>query len=98
MSTKKPRSAKFKLQVVLATLSGKETISEICQRFEVAESLVHKWRKQLLEAGEQIFAKPSDKGIDKQLQAKDKEIEKLYNKVGRLTIERDFLKKNLGED
>jgi len=98
MSTKKPRSPQFKLKVVLAALSGKETISEICQRFEVAESLVHKWRKQLLEEGEQIFAKSSDKGTDKQLQAKNKEIEKLYNKVGRLTIERDFLKKNLGEN
>jgi transposase-like protein len=66
MSAKKPRSPEFKLKVVLAALSGKETVSEICQRFEVAESLVHKWRKQLLEHGDQIFSISSDKGNDRQ--------------------------------
>ena len=92
MSTKKSRSPKFKLKIALAAIKGKQTISEICILHKVAESLVHKWRKQLLEQGEAAFPSSTPKA-SKKLQ--EKEIAKLYEKIGQLTIERDFLKKNL---
>lgn len=94
MSTKQPRSAAFKLKVALAALSGKETIVEICQRHQVAESLVHKWKKQLLEHGASIFSPSKDLAKEKR---KEQELSRLYEKLGQLTVERDFLKKSLGE-
>lgn len=94
MSTRKPRSPKFKLKVALAALSGKQTIAEICQHYEVAESAVHKWKRQLQEEGDSIF---SGSKKDTSKQSAEKEQAKLYEKIGQLTIERDFLKKNLGE-
>lgn len=94
MSVRKPRSPKFKLKVALAALSGKQTIAEICQQYEVAESVVHKWKRRLQDEGEAVFT-----GAKKSTSTKDaeKELAKLYEKIGQLTIERDFLKKNLGE-
>lgn len=94
MSTKQPRSASFKLKVALAALSGKETIVEICQHYKVSESLVHKWKKQLLEHGASIFNQGNASAKEKK---KEKELSRLYEKLGQLTVERDFLKKSLGE-
>jgi transposase-like protein len=95
MSTKKPRSAQFKLKVAIAALKG-EPIKDICLKYEVAESLVHKWKKQLSENSESIFTPNTDKN-DKALKAATKKQEKLYETIGQLTVERDFLKKSLSE-
>ena len=92
MSTKKPRSAQFKLKVALAALRGKQTIAEICSINKVNESLVHKWKKQLVDGGISVFSSSSSKSS---LKSHEKELSKLYEKIGQLTIERDFLKKNL---
>jgi len=95
MSTKKPRSPGFKLKVALAALKG-EPIKDICTQHEVVESLVHKWKKQLVENSESIYASAENKS-DKALKALGKRQEKLYETIGQLTVERDFLKKSLGE-
>ena len=94
MSTKKPRSAQFKFKVAMAALRGKQTVTEICQTYEVASSLVHKWKKQLIDHGEAAF-QPSDTSTT--VKHQEKEMAQLYEKIGQLTIERDFLKKVLGE-
>jgi len=94
MSTKKTRSPKFKLKVALAAIGGKQTIADICQEYNIAESVVHKWKRKLLDEGEAVFTGPT-KATTKQ--STEKELAKLYEKIGQLTIERDFLKKNLGE-
>ena len=78
----------------MATLCGKQTVTEICQTYEVASSLVNKWKKQLIDHGEAAF-----QSSDTPTRAKHQEkvIAQLYEKIGQLTIERDFLKKILGE-
>ena len=55
---KKSHSAMLKFKVALAALKG-QPIVEICQQYEVAESLVHKWKKQLKEQGNAIFNRQS---------------------------------------
>jgi len=40
-----PASVKFK--VALAAITG-QPVTDICKQFEVAESMVHKWKKQAL--------------------------------------------------
>lgn len=89
---RKQHSARFKFQIALAAIKGDLTIEEICQENEVAASSVHKWKKQLLESGAEAFNK--DKKGNSKGASKDKKIAKLYEKIGRLTVERDFLKKN----
>ncbi len=84
---RKTHSAMMKYKVALAALVGKPII-DICKQYEVAEGLVHKWRKQLQDNGAVVFSKnKSEKGIHEQ------ETAKLYQQIGRLTTEVEFLKK-----
>jgi transposase len=71
------------------------TLNEICQRFEVAPCQVHAWKKQLLEQGAQIFNK-ADR-VASTVVEHERERNSLYEKVGQLMVERDFLKKAWGK-
>lgn len=76
----------FKFKVALEALRGDLTIAQIMSHYQVSESLVHRWKKQLLESGSAIFS--SKKCGDS---ADTTSIEKLHAKIGKLTLERDFL-------
>lgn len=94
MAQKKKWSASAKLKIALAAYKNETTISEICQHYQVAPSQVHAWKKQLLESGAALFEKEPKKS-HKQKQANDEQLHRqLYEKIGELTVERDFLKKS----
>jgi transposase-like protein len=90
--TRRKHSSAFKLKVALAAIKGDKTISELCQQYEVHASMVNKWKLQLQRDGSKVFdsgeSSPSSS-------SRDQEIEKLHAKIGRLTMEKDFLKKAL---
>ena len=85
-----------KFEIALLAIKGETTINEICQRFAVAASQVHTWRKQLLEQGSQLYAK-SNKAAEAASTELEHKQSKLYEKIGQLTVERDFLKKSWGK-
>jgi transposase len=93
---KKNWSPAAKFEIALLAIKGETTINEICQRFEVAASQVHAWRKQLLEQGSQLFTK-SNKAAEAVSTELEHKQSKLYEKIGQLTVERDFLKKSWGK-
>lgn len=85
---RKKHSPAFKFKVAFEALSGK-SIVEICQKYEIAPSLVHKWKEHLKNNGIKVFgdvkiAKPMDW---------EREQAKLYQRIGELSTELDFLKK-----
>lgn len=85
---RKTHSAMLKFKVGLAALTG-QPIVEICKQYEVAEGLVHKWKSQLKENGATVFSKDG-----KQQKARyEAEVAKLYQRIGQLTTEIEFLKK-----
>lgn len=84
---KKTHSAMLKLKVALAALRG-EPVTEICRKYEIADSLVHKWKKKLKDEGSTIFSNGK-----KQKANDDYEKAKLYQRIGELTTELEFLKK-----
>ena len=91
MGKHKKWSSAAKFEIALLALRGETTLSEICKRYEVAPSQIHAWKKQLVEQGKQVFNK-----IDrsKKIAENHKEKERvLFEKIGQLTVERDFLKK-----
>ena len=88
---KKTHSAGFKFKVALSAIINEKTLAEISLKYKVHCSQISKWKRQLLEHGPQIFEDslmPSDKKLQQ-------EIEELYKEVGKLSVERDFLKKTL---
>lgn len=92
MARNKKWSASLKFEIALLALKNETTLNDICKRYEVAPSQVHAWKKQLLEQGAELFAK-SDKTAIETANKLEREQGKLYEKIGQLTIERDFLKK-----
>ena len=54
--TRKHCSAEEKIRIVLAGLRGEESISALCRREGIAESLYYSWSKEFLEAGKNRLA------------------------------------------
>ena len=88
---KKTYNAMLKFKVALAALVG-QPIVEICRQYEISESVVHKWKKQLKEKGMTVFSQQAKQDTIQQ----DQEKAKLYQRIGQLTTELEFLKKIVG--
>jgi len=80
-------SGVFKAQVAIEALKERETLAELSKRYEVHPNIISKWKKEFIERASEIF---ETKAPDKQAEI---DTEKLYTKIGKLEMERDFLKK-----
>jgi len=89
---RKQYSAAFKAQVALAALKGDRTVNELAAQFSVHPTLIHGWKKQLLAGAETLFANGSKAATA------DAEVEKteLFEQIGRLKMELEWLKKKVG--
>jgi transposase len=86
---RKSHTAGFKAQVALAAVKGDKTVSELASLPSVHPTLIHAWKKQLLDNAEELFqsgAKTTN-GEHEALQTR------LYEQIGRLQTELDWLKK-----
>ena len=85
-------SAAFKAQVALAALKGDRTVNELAAQYSVHPTLIHGWKKQLLAGAEALFANGT------RTVTADTEAEKaeLFEQIGRLKMELEWLKKKVG--
>ena len=100
--TSRKYSAEEKIRIVLAGLRGEESISALCRREGIAESLYYKWSKEFLEAGRRRLSGDTER------QATSPEVKELRSEsralkecVADLTLENRLLKKSMtgvGED
>jgi len=96
MKKKNTYSPEFKTKVVLELLSGQHTLNELAEKFQIAPATLSSWHKQFQERAADVFQRgPSDQ--ERILADKEQEIAMLQQKVGQLTIERDWLKKKSDE-
>jgi transposase len=90
MSKKKKWSSDAKFKIALEVVKGELTLSELCSKYDVAPSQVHSWKRQLLEQGSKLFDKSNNEAKVAAAQVAEQKV--LYEKIGTLTVERDFLK------
>ncbi len=55
MSKRKQHSPEFKAKVALEALKGEETASELASRFGVHPTMIHQWKRALLEGASDVF-------------------------------------------
>jgi transposase len=80
-------TAAFKAQLAIEALKERETLAELAKRFEVHPNMISKWKQEFVERSSEIFETAAPE------ESFEAEREKFYAKIGRLEMERDWLKK-----
>ena len=81
----------FKSKVALAAIKGDQSLTELSQQYGINSNLIVKWKKQLIDQSNEVFAPVKGLALDR-----ESEIQVLQAKIGQLTIENDFLSRVLG--
>jgi len=88
---RRQHSPAFKAKVAMEAIKGEETIAELAYRFEVHPSQINKWKRELVEGAAGIFGS-NHKHNSK---SDEKLVANLYQQIGQLKVEKDFLEKGL---
>ncbi len=87
-------SAQCKVKVALAAAKGQKTIAEISKEYQVHPTQVVQWKKQLMDSLPEIFSVRRKRDQ----QAQESLTNELYQQIGQLKVELDWLKKKSGYD
>jgi putative transposase len=92
MSTKrKLHTSGYKFRIALEAVKEKMTINQLASYHGLHPSQVSQWKRQLLDTGEQLFSRKSSK-MEREQANQEKE---LYEQIGRLKMELEWLKKKV---
>lgn len=90
MSTKRRAfTAAEKSKIALEAIKSELTLSEIASKYTVHPTQINNWKKQVLESIPDAFS-GKKKQVEKDHSA---ELSALYERIGRLQVENEFLKK-----
>lgn len=89
---RKKHNKQIKFKAALALYKSDKTMAQISQEYGVHQSILHRWKKTLMEEGPEIFEDQRQKKVSEANPTSD-----LERKIGQLTMEVDFLKKALGQ-
>ena len=84
-------SAAFKSKVAIEALKEQMTLQELAKKFDIHPNQITGWKREFIENASVVF---ESKSVN---DSADQGKEELYNKIGHMQVEIDFLKKVLGK-
>jgi transposase-like protein len=90
---RKQYNMQFKFKVALEAAKGVKTINQLASEYDLHPNQVSSWKKQLVEAGPTLF----NRQIDRRQQQQAAQEAELYEQIGRLKMELEWLKKKAAQ-
>ena len=91
MRSKRKFTPEFKSKVALEALKERESVTELAKKYELHPNQINDWKKEFMANAAVVFSKNKTESSSMD----DKEKQKLYQVIGQLKVENDFLKKAL---
>ena len=92
MRKRRNHDAGFKAHVALKAVKGERTVSELAAEYGVHPTMIHQWKKALLDGAADIF----ERGGRKPAAEVDEEtVRSLHAKIGEQAVANDFLSRKL---
>jgi transposase-like protein len=92
VAQRRKHTGRFKARVAIEAIAGHKTVNEISAEYGVHASQIQKWKKQALEHLPELLdgSRPSRRDTHEEVESR------LYQQIGQLTMEVEYLKKKLG--
>ena len=89
---RKTYTTEFKVKIAIEAIKGQRTVNEIASHYGVHPNQVMQWKKQAVESLPEVFSNKRERNAadDDALKAQ------LYQQIGQLKVELDWLKKKAG--
>lgn len=88
-TVRRRHSSEFKARVAVEALKGQKTLNELATEFGVHPVQIAQWKRQLVEASPAAF----ESGSGRQTRDQEQLVEQLYQQIGQLKVEVDWLRK-----
>jgi transposase-like protein len=88
--SRKKFTAEFKAKVAISALKEQKTVAELALQYEIHPTQIQTWKKQFIENSALVFS--GNQSSDKENQANES---RLYEQVGKLQVQNEWLKKKL---
>ena len=92
MAQRRKHTGQFKARVAIEAIAGHKTVNEISSEYGVHASQIHKWKKQALAHLPEVL----DDNRRSPRQPQEILESRLYQQIGQLTMDVEYLKKKLG--
>lgn len=77
-------TAKEKVELALASFRGDRSVAEVCREHNISESLLRRWRDQMIEAAAERYESGQDRTVAAEQRRRIRELERA---LGRKTYE-----------
>lgn len=92
MRKRRNHDAGFKARVALDAVKGERTVSELAAEYGVHPTMIHQWKKALLDGAADIFERGGRKPVS---EVDEETVRSLHAKIGELAVANDFLSRKL---
>lgn len=91
---RKQHNAEFKFKVALEAAKEQKTLSQLASEYGIHPTQISEWKGQLLRGGAEVFSRGGNKAEEEQSKVE----EKLYEQIGRLKMELEWVKKKVARN